>query len=80
MRKRTILLLLCWGCAYFGPLSVAGALSAAPAEPLPSIMVTGMGEVLVKPDMARVNIGVVTQFETAAEGVRRNNEIGRAHV
>ena len=74
MRKRTILLLLCWGCAYFGPLSVAGALSAAPAEPLPSITVTGMGEVLVKPDMARVNIGVVTQFETASEGVRRNNE------
>ena len=74
MRKRTILLLLCWGCSPFGPSSVAGALSAAPAEPLPSITVTGMGEVLVKPDMARVNIGVVTQFETASEGVRRNNE------
>ncbi len=74
MRKRIILLLVCWGCSPFGPSIFASALSAAPAELLPSITVTGMGEVLVKPDMARVNIGVVTQFETASEGVRRNNE------
>ena len=74
MRKRILLLLVCWGCSPFGLSIFASALSAAPAEPLPSIMVTGMGEVLVKPDMARVNIGVVTQFETASEGVRRNND------
>ncbi len=74
MRKRRILLLLCWCWAYFGPLSFAGAISAAPAGPLPSITVTGMGEILVKPDIARINIGVVTQFESASEGVRQNNE------
>ncbi len=74
MRKRIILLLVCWGCSPIGPSIFASALSAAPAELLPSITVTGMGEVLVKPDMARVNIGVVTQFETASEGVRRNNQ------
>ena len=74
MRKRRILLLLCWCWAYFGPLSFAGAISAAPAEPLPSITVTGTGEILVKPDIARINIGVVTQFESASEGVRQNNE------
>ena len=28
----------------------------------------------MKPDLARVNIGVVTQFESASAGVRRNNE------
>ena len=74
MRKKTILLLLCWGCSLFGPVSFAGTISAPPAEPLPSITVTGTGEVLVKPDLARVNIGVVTQFESASAGVRRNNE------
>ena len=74
MRKETILLLLCWGCSLFGPVSFAGTISAPPAEPLPSITVTGTGEVLVKPDLARVNIGVVTQFESASAGVRRNNE------
>jgi len=74
MRKKTILLLLCWGCSHFGPVSFAGTISAPPAEPLPSITVTGTGEVLVKPDLARVNIGVVTQFESASAGVRRNNE------
>ena len=73
MRKRTIVLFLCWGCCYFGPFGFAGALSAAPAEPLPSITVTGTGEIQVKPDMARINIGVVTQFESASEAVRRNN-------
>ena len=74
MSKKTILLLLCWGCSHFGPVSFAGTISAPPAEPLPSITVTGTGEVLVKPDLARVNIGVVTQFESASAGVRRNNE------
>ena len=74
MRKRRILLLLCWCWAYLGPLSFVGALSAAPAEPLPSITVTGTGEIQVKPDMARVNIGVVTQFESASEAVKQNNE------
>ena len=74
MRKRTILLLLCWGCSHFGPVCFAGTISAPPAEPLPSITVTGTGEVLVKPDLVRVNIGVVTQFESASAGVRRNNE------
>lgn len=74
MRKRTILLLLCWGCSHFGPVCFAGTISAPPAEPLPSITVTGTGEVLVKPNLVRVNIGVVTQFESASAGVRRNNE------
>ncbi len=74
MSKKTILLLLCWGCSHFGPVSFAGTISAPPAEPLPSITVTGTGEVLVKPDLARVDIGVVTQFESASVGVRRNNE------
>ncbi len=74
MRKKTILLLLCWGCSHFGPVSFAGTISAPPAEPLPSITVTGTGEVLLKPDLARVDIGVVTQFESASAGVRRNNE------
>ncbi len=74
MRKKTILLLLYWGCSHFGPVSFAGTISGPPAEPLPSITVTGTGEVLVKPDLARVNVGVVTQFESASAGVRRNNE------
>jgi hypothetical protein len=43
---------------------------------LPSITVTGKGEIHSQPDMARVNIGVVTQEITAAEALNKNTEAG----
>jgi uncharacterized protein YggE len=68
MRKTTTLLTLCWCC------SLIGTVVAAPNDPQPSITVMGTGEVLEKPDMARVNIGVVTQLETASASLRQNTE------
>jgi uncharacterized protein YggE len=74
MKIKTILLILCWGYSHFGSLGLAATIGTAPAPPLPSITVTGTGEVLARPDMARVNIGVVTQSESASAGVKQNNE------
>lgn len=38
------------------------------------IVVQGEGEAVGKPDMAEINIGVVTEAENASEAVQRNNE------
>ncbi|MDX1405356.1 MAG: SIMPL domain-containing protein [Woeseiaceae bacterium] len=51
---------------------LAGAAGAVAADAKSAITVLGSGEVLAKPDMARVNVGVVTQHATAGESVRQN--------
>jgi uncharacterized protein YggE len=40
----------------------------------PSIVVSGVGEVRHKPDMAEIEVGVVTEAETAAAAVESNNQ------
>lgn len=68
-----------------GPLLFSFAMwispSVAPAQDradhdrlIPSITVSGRGEVRVRPDIAQINVGVVTQSESAAEALRQNNE------
>ena len=53
---------------------------AAPAAELddefnpPRIVVVGEGKAYVKPDMALIQVGVVTEAESAAAAVRQNNE------
>lgn len=59
---------MCWCC------SLVGTVVAAPADLQPAITVMGTGEVLEKPNMARVSIGVVTQLETASASLRQNSE------
>ncbi len=41
---------------------------------IPSITVTGTGEVQVEPDRAQIHVGVVTQAESAAGAVEANNQ------
>lgn len=41
---------------------------------LPSITVVGTGESYGKPDLAHIQVGVVTEAATAAEAVRKNSE------
>ena len=43
-----------------------------PAELIPSITVTGSGEVRAAPDTARIQVGVVTEGETAAAALEQN--------
>ena len=73
MKPKTTLLILCWCCVPFSTTSLAQIVNPPPAA-LPSITVTGKGEVHKQPDMARVNIGVVTQEITAAEALNQNTE------
>jgi uncharacterized protein YggE len=56
-----------------GTTSFADAVIPPPAAH-PSITVTGTGEVDRRPDMARVNVGVVTQENTAADALSKNTE------
>lgn len=71
-RTKTILILCC--CSLFTSMALVGTVLAATDDPQPSITVMGTGEVFEKPDMARVNIGVVTQLETAAASLRQNTD------
>jgi uncharacterized protein YggE len=40
---------------------------------VPSVTVVGMGETTSRPDMAQVQVGVVTQSKTAAQALEENN-------
>jgi uncharacterized protein YggE len=71
-RTKNILILCC--CPLFTSIALVGTVLAATDDLQPSITVMGEGEVLDKPDMARVNIGVVTQLQTAAASLRQNTE------
>lgn len=73
MRKKTINLILVCGILFVSPLLVGPGVAAAD-DLQPWITVTGTGEVLEKPDMARINIGVVTQQQTASASLRQNSE------
>lgn len=44
------------------------------AELVPSITVIGTGEVQSKPDLAQINVGVVTQDESASAALEQNTE------
>jgi uncharacterized protein YggE len=74
MRKKATLLILCCCCCLIASFFLVGNVFAAPNDPQPSITVMGTGEVLEKPDMARISIGVVTQLETASASLRQNTE------
>lgn len=74
MKKTTTSLILGSCCCLIASFFLAGAALAAPDDAQASITVTGTGEVLERPDMARVSIGVVTQLETAAASLRQNSE------
>ena len=50
------------------------ALPAFAADPPPAVVVTGTGEVSVKPDTAQVQVGVTTQAQTASQALKANNE------
>jgi hypothetical protein len=57
--------------------AAAAAMAQAPDRPgikPPSITVVGTGESSGKPDLAHIQVGVVTEAATAAEAVRKNNE------
>ncbi|TFH48820.1 MAG: SIMPL domain-containing protein [Lysobacterales bacterium] len=73
MKQTTTLLILFVFSIAFSTTSLADTVNHPPAA-LPSITVTGTGEVHNQPDMARVNIGVVTQESTAAEALNKNTE------
>jgi uncharacterized protein YggE len=54
-------------------LSVAAA--AGQRQPLvPSVTVVGVGKATAQPDMAQVQVGVVTQAPSAAQALKDNNE------
>lgn len=72
--KYTALLLLSWACMQPGQGSFAADDGTLSADVPRSITVTGTGEVLAKPDMARVDIGVVTQADSASAAVRQSNQ------
>ena len=74
MRKTSNLLPLCCSLSLLALLSAGAAASAAPPGSPPAITVTGTGEVSEKPNMARVNIGVVTQLASASESLQSNSE------
>ncbi|MFQ5983555.1 MAG: SIMPL domain-containing protein [Woeseiaceae bacterium] len=73
MKQKATLLMLCWCSIPFNTTSLADTVNPPPVA-LPSITVTGKGAVHNQPDMARVNIGVVTQESTAGEALNKNTE------
>jgi uncharacterized protein len=62
-------------CFVLGALA-AGALAAEPdrSKLVPSVTVTGSGEASAKPDMATVQVGVVTEGSSASEALKKNSE------
>ncbi len=74
MRRKETFRILHYCYCLLGIFLLADIVDAASIDTQPSITVIGEGEVLEKPDMARVNIGVVTQLETAAASLRQNTE------
>ncbi len=51
----------------------SAAAQQAPTPQLPTIFVTGRGEVQVAPDRARVQVGMETQAKTSAAAAQENN-------
>jgi uncharacterized protein YggE len=53
-----------------------GALAAEPerSKLVPSVTVTGSGEASARPDMATVQVGVVTEGASASEALKKNSE------
>jgi uncharacterized protein YggE len=71
MKQKTTLLILCWCAIPFISTSLADTDNPPPAE-LPSITVTGTGEVHKQPDIVRVNVGVITKESTPGEALNKN--------
>jgi uncharacterized protein YggE len=55
-----------------GPLAPARA--QEPRNLVPSVTVVGSGKVAAKPDMAEIQVGVVTQANSAAKALKDNNQ------
>jgi uncharacterized protein len=71
--KATLLVLcLCGTVCTFPAISTAQDIIERTED---RIIVSGTGKASAKPDMAEVNIGVVTQEQNAAEAVRKNNQL-----
>jgi uncharacterized protein YggE len=62
--------------AFFAVLlhTASGQMPQGPGRWEPSISVSGAGEIQQKPDMAEIDVGVVTEAESAAAAVESNNE------
>ncbi len=61
----------------FAPLLSGAAMSADPEEtrpPVPAIIVVGSDKVSVKPDMAEIQVGVVSQASSAAKALKDNTQ------
>ena len=43
--------------------------------PAATITVVGMGEISAKPDMAEINVGVISQADSASRALNKNNQI-----
>ncbi len=72
--KKLILFLFFFALILTAP---AAAMAQAPERTgprPPAITVVGSGEAFGKPDLAKIQVGVVTEGATAAEAVRKNNE------
>lgn len=66
--KNALLALLCWWPA------IGLAVTAQDSAPIPSITVSGSGEAFANPDMADLELGVVSQAETAVAALQINSE------
>lgn len=74
MKKSAIVLILYSCCYQVAPLALVSTVSAAAIDQLPTITVVGTGEVLTAPNLARVDIGVVTQLESASASLQGNSD------
>jgi hypothetical protein len=81
MIRRTTVYTAFW-CALMLTASVAPVWAqGTPREAItPSIMVSGTGEIKVKPDIARIDLGVQTQDKDSAKAVQQNASIADAVI
>ncbi len=55
-------------------MSLAAAVASAEEKPTPRILVTGVGEVSIEPDLAIVSLGVTQEGKTAREALDANTK------
>src|SRR5205823_11607393 len=65
-----------WIACCAAAIVVTAATAAEPerSKLVPSITVTGSGEATARPDMASVQVGVVTEGASASEALKKNSE------
>jgi uncharacterized protein len=73
MKRSTLLLAILLPAAIILSACGPATIVANPAAPQRSLNVTGVGTVMLTPDIAYINIGVHTESPTATEAVAANN-------